>query len=70
MNWIPSNLGAEPKKVALLVAFVAIGRGEDELLACAALVVGGLKLLGHRGSKPVIVLRVDPKHGQISVLMG
>ena len=25
MNWIPSNLGAEPKKVALLVAFVAIG---------------------------------------------
>jgi hypothetical protein len=25
MNWMPSNLGAEPKKVALLVAFVAIG---------------------------------------------
>jgi hypothetical protein len=25
MNWIPSNLGAEPKKVALLVAFIAIG---------------------------------------------
>ncbi len=25
MNWMPSNLGAEPKKVGLLVAFVAIG---------------------------------------------
>jgi hypothetical protein len=24
MNWIPSNLGAEPKKVAILVAFVAV----------------------------------------------
>jgi hypothetical protein len=25
MNWMPSNLGAEPKKVVLLVVFVAIG---------------------------------------------
>lgn len=24
MNWMPSNLGAEPKKVAILVAFVAV----------------------------------------------
>ena len=53
-----------------MVTFVAIGWGEDELLTRAALVVGCLELLRHPRSKPVVVLRVNPEHGQISVFVG
>ena len=52
-----------------MMAFVAVGRGEDELLGCSALVVSGLKLTRHSRGEPVVVLRVDPEHRQVAVLV-
>src|SRR5277367_3499059 len=51
-----------------VMALVTVRRGENKLLRSSAPVICRLELPGHRRRKPVVVLRVDPEHGQVAVL--
>ena len=51
-----------------VVAVVAVGRGEDELVVAALGAEGGVELLGELGPEEFVVLRVEPKHGDAGTL--
>src|SRR5580658_8678964 len=52
-----------------MVSIISVGRSQYELLHAAAASVGSFKLACHDRRKIVVILRVDPQHRQISMLV-
>ena len=52
-----------------MVSIGAVGRRHHKLIRRSVLRIGSLELLRHRRRKPVVVLGINPQHGQVAVFV-